>query len=374
MSTVNVFEILGLLVAFGGSMYGMWSNPKRDNRIAKIASIISASGLLIALSLNVIKLRDGKRTASAAELRRQDDVRSAFAGAPLTELDIVWTFPTASAEVKEVMQRSEMMVDTYLLQDDDLSRSAADFRSQAVSAVELTSALGPLSLCLHDGRIDFNKAYEGEDFQIAWRRFQSDSSRWNQDIGTDMRFTGMECRILLPLNTNQSACIALGHKVDDIPPKKAGFGWWEEHPGWFELVNYGFKWRVRLDEDQLQLHWNYPASSLARAVVRSEGAPLTAGLPRTFSLILKKGGCEKSEYLPLIKELKPSASPAEPSDDAWCAQSTIEIVVNGISERKHVYDVRWAGVREEHSSPNLYDGSHFLFSYSRYDCTLKEIK
>jgi hypothetical protein len=250
-----------------------------------------------------------------------------------------------------------------------------EIKAMATAAWHLEEGIIPLLTCIVDGRRDLDKLYSGENFYDAIKRHSTDSSKWVEDIGTDIHYTGPNYELLFPLNVSSNCALSLGKREDDILSSTPA-GWQEDDPSLFALTNYAFKAKAEVDGNGFRIIWTYGADSLSRAVVRPPEVSITAGLPRRFSFVIVHRRVQRYEYLTKIaagfatpKEVRPESN----AKSLWDHRSVLRVVVNGLEERKYTFDVTKAGSFDVETDRGAYDAPIPDYTYTRFDCVLRVI-
>jgi hypothetical protein len=367
-------EITVLAIAFAATVFGIWSASSRNNKTALIATLIAVAGFTAAVVLNMRKSSDAKQQSTAAEQKRQDEVRKSLAGVSLSNLEIIWSFPEAPEPIRKIIPVSNLVAESNLLSDDERDRMPYEIKSMASAAWHLESGIIPLLTCVVDGREDLDKLYEGENFDEAIKRRDTDNKKWMEGIGTNITYTGPTYELLFPLNVKLDAVLSLGKREDDVLSSTPA-GWQEDDPSLFALTNYAFKAKAELNGKGFQIRWAYGPDSLSRAVVRPPKVSVTAGLPRRFSFVVVHRKVQRYEY---EKVATAFVRPEEVKINArqkfsWPDRSVLQVVVNGLEENKYTYDVSRAGNFDVQTDRGAYDAPTPDYSYTRFDCLLRSI-
>lgn len=362
-------EIVGLVLASAGAVYGIWTQDGGNTRVPIVATVLTLAALLAVATLAIVKTLNDAREGQLAERRRQDSVLAAFAGSELANLQIVWTFATVPEQVSDMVELGRMIVDTNLLRDIELDRSPQSIRSKAMDAWHLESAVGAVLHAIDQGSVDLNNLYDGklkEAFQL-WE----DKEKWCDEMGASVSYSGPVPELIFPLNLTLNAAISLGKRQDDVAESEPRLIWQQDWPDLFEHTNYGFRAEVESHDHRLMLKWTYPHASLKRAVMGTDDARLTAGLPREFAFILVREQFNRTSHLTnVVKLFADSGSKFSAAKDAWNAASTMDVYVNGLQDPHYKYSVSHAGTHSETTHVGAYDEPTFEFEYTRFVCRL----
>jgi hypothetical protein len=369
-----ILELIILAITCAATLFGIWSDPKAKKRVAGIATAIAVAGVVAAAALSVWKSSEDKRNAVAAERKRQTDVRSILATAPLTDLEVIWILEHAPDCVREdVLKISEMIVDSRLLSDDERSRLPQETQERARAAWRLESGLMPLLACIVQDRDTLNGLYKGEDFQTAKKRYEGDSNAWIEGIGTDLNYVGPAFDVVFPLNMKSTCLLSLGDRSYDVAIKESN-AFEQDDPNLFRDINYQFTAVVEASGQGFRIRWVYGPSSLARAV-QPPSTRITAGFPDRFTFLVVNKDRAQAAYLASAEKLFATSTetPNKPVDRKWNSRSILQIIVNGLTDRKYTYDVIKVGDYDFDSDRGAYDGPERIFSYTRFDCILRTI-
>lgn len=377
MTTITILELIGIAVACAASMFGIWSDSKLDPSTATISSIIAVCGFLVSIISSIWKERDAGRKAIEAERRRQDDVRSAFASAALNDLEIVWSFANVPPEIRKICDAADMISDTNFLRSSDRDRLPQELRSRAQAAWHLENAVAAMLVAVAEGSINLVGLFEGEDIDKAIQRYRDDRSEWVDDIGTYLSYVGPVFELVFPLNMKLNVGISLGNSADDIALKPEDLVWSEDDPELFAASNFGFEAEVDdLEERGLRIRWSYGSSSLRRAVKKTADDVITGGFPRIFSFVIVHQQLQEGQ---LLKKALPLCTPNTNQTTAkegieWSIKSEMEIVINGLAERKFIFDVQKSGTYQLTEHQGAYDAPEELFKYTKFDCILRGVR
>ncbi|MHC4399754.1 MAG: hypothetical protein ACYTG0_08750 [Planctomycetota bacterium] len=369
-------EIVVLLLAFAAAIFGIWTQPERNNATATITTTVMTVGLVAAAGLAIWNSINAKREAIAAEQKRQDQLRTILSGTELTHLRIIWSFENVPEDILLIFGVGDLMVDSQLLANEDIDRLPADVESLAVDAWRFDYIAVPLIAAIDKGAVDFDAWYDGEEPTAALERFSANKDDWVEGIGSDIDYVGPNHHLVFPLNLQLNAALSLGEGSDDVVSKEPQFGWQEDIPYLFGLTNYGFKVRADTHDSGFQLTWTYGRASLLRAVERSEEDKLTAGLPARFSFVIARRPLERKEYLSRFAthfQLDETSDEAE-DENSWDRKSTIEVYVNGIKETSYTFDVTKAGTIPHYTDLGAYEEPELEHEYTRFDCTLRGLQ
>jgi hypothetical protein len=365
-----ILELVGLVLASLGALYGIWTQSNRDNKVAIVATVITAVGLIAVAALAVLKSRESLRESRVAEERRKESVQTAFAGAELTHLRIVWTFDAVPRDVIQMLELGRMIVDTELLRDDEVSRLPQEILRKATAAWHIEASLGPVLHAIESGDAALDSLYKGEPIEEAVARW-GDSSKWVEEIGSPLHYVGTLPEVLFPLNPTLNAVLSLGKRADDVVDEEPRLIWQEDYPSLFEQANYGFEATIEGMGESVNLIWSYDQGSLNRAVERPAGAKLTAGLPREFSFVLVKETVDRDEYLRKAGGLLGADKAVATSD--WNATSVLRVYVNGLESPHYKYIVTKDGTHEKRTHVGAYDDPILEFEYTRFTCRLESL-
>lgn len=368
-----VLEIVVLLLASIGAIYGIWSGAQIDKTTATISTIITLCGVGAAIGLSIWKSIDDAHKSVAADEKRTDELITTLAATELRELEIVWTLRDLPPSVLKVFDIGDLIVDTYFLRNEDIDRLPKQNRGLVAAAEHIDATLEPLVGIIASGRTDTTDLFDGEDVETAIKRYKEARDAWVQGIGTSIGYKGPNSDLLFPLNPRSTAFLSLGKIADDVVSMKPNS--WQEDTGLFARTNFGFAAQAAREGSGVKLSWTYGKASLSRASERVADAELTGGLGKTFSFLIVHKRIDRSRYVnDLTKRLgggKVSEAPANP--ETWTSRSTLEVFVNGLRNPHYIYDVINAGVYSYAPDIGAYDAPVEEFSYTRFDCRLRTL-
>jgi Fe-S cluster biogenesis protein NfuA len=300
-------------------------------------------------------------------------IASQLAASELLHLRVVWTFRNVPQPIRDVVTLGELMSDSQLYTDDDITRAPTALWRRARDGWDLGNKIEPMTVALAQGK--FTAAYyEGDEVQAAlskWRRRDIDHA-WGEDMGSALRYVGPAYQLIFPLNIAGNAALSLGNAADDpayLPPEDTN-----EVGGWLEAQgNFGFHASADLTGANVSLAWEYDEKSLKRAV-DADGYKLTAGLPLNFSFFLVHTSIAKEDYAEVITSNRYGGGQDAPAAKAWNAKSRLEVYVNGLQGPYYVYEVTHAGDGDRMLDLGGYDRPEKLYSYTRFDCRLVKIE
>lgn len=368
-------EILGLVLASLGALYGIWTQPERNNTVAIVSTIITASGVVFAAALAVWKSKQAEKDAAIAEKKRQAGIQAVLASTKLSDLEITWRFDGVPEDVLRVLTLGEMIADTELLQNDERSRLPTEVQQKAMQAWRLRSTVNPLLHVIDSGATGTKGLYKGELLTEAIRRWESDRDEWVSNIGSNISYIGPAPELIFPLNAKLNAALSLGKARDDQVEDQARFIWQEDDPSLFAETNFGFEVKVERRDTGFSMTWTYDQSSLDRAVERASNTRLVAGLPTEFSFVLVRKQLQREEYLTKVAEhfKEFDLPPRKTGSSRWDSRSVLEVYLNGLKEPHYTYVVTKAGTRSLSTNAGAYDEPLFEYDYTRFDCTLSGI-
>jgi hypothetical protein len=391
-----ILEIVVLVLACAGALYGIWSKTDLNKKIATLSTVITLAGVLAGIGLTVWKSIDAKERADLAEQRRQkesaeaearrqrealiaeqkhqNDIRTLLAATDLTDIEVIWSFARVPADVLSVLKAGELIDDTHLLSNEDIDRLPQQVRSLAINAWHLDSTVIPLIAVIQNGKFDFKVLYNGEEIQSASNRFENDHGAWVDGVGTDLGYIGPTNEIIFPLNSQMNAALSLGKKTDDPIQNEPTFGWQQDIPYLFNLTNYGFHAHAERVDAGFQISWTYHSASLARAVERRENAKLTAGFASEFSFLIVRQPIPRVDYLTKAAQ-KFRAQPAATGDvhAGWDRTSTLEIYINGLKTPHYTFDVTRAETDSHTTDLGTESDPQHDFEYTRFYCKLRRL-
>ena len=76
------FEIPILLPTCAGALYGIWTKPDLDKRVAVTSTAITVIGMVLAVGLSIRKTANGRKESQLAEQRRQIDLLTTLRAGP----------------------------------------------------------------------------------------------------------------------------------------------------------------------------------------------------------------------------------------------------------------------------------------------------
>jgi hypothetical protein len=369
-------ELLALCLAAAGALYGIWTKPDVDRKVAISSSAITGLGLLAATTAAIWKSHRAKKSAALAEARRKSEIQAILGGSELSRLEIVWSFERVPTEVLQILSLGAAIVDTRLLQNDERSRAPQAIRERASRAWHLESTVGPLLHAIDTGTFD-PSLYQGEPVAEALARWGArDSPAWRDQIGSRIRYVGSVPELLLPLNAQLNAALSLGKREDDRESAGPRYGWDEDDPALFAETNFAFEVEATAEGRDLRLSWRYGPGSLQRAVVREAGAKLAASLPAAFTLLLVSKELECEDYLALGGREFASTRDAPSRNEhraEWNTHSRLEICVNGLQEPHYTYAVTKLETDTCTTDQGAYDGPTLEFLFTPFDCRLESV-
>ena len=371
-------EIPILLLTCAGALYGIWSKPDLDWNVAIISTAITVLGMLLALSLAIWKTANGRKASLLAEQRRQIDLLTTLTAAELNDVQIVWSFPSAPEAVLKMFLLGDLMVDSQVLSDDEVSRLPTDVLSTITSAWHLDDSVFPLLAAVTIGDVDLKQLYKGEDLHNAIRRWEGvndPNSDWVDNIGSDIRYVGPTYDFLFPLNPRSNAVLALGKRADDVMLAEPTLGWQEDYPSLFDETNYGFRATVENADGGISFTWRYDRAALLRAVARPASPAISAGFPKRFSFFVVHTPVSKSDYLNKLSAIGESKEPSKTSSRElnWNDASTLKIYVNGLDAPHYTLDVTRIGTFEYAPHRGAYDAPEVEFEYTEFLCILRSL-
>jgi hypothetical protein len=328
----------------------------------------------------------GSRTCTSAaplpaprpDQRLDDLIRVQFASAPLTGLEVVWTFNAVPPPVLDGVDIGNAMIDTDLLRDDEVSRLPARILQDVRAGLTLNDKLPALLAAVVDGW-DEKALYSGEPVATALARWRgkAGSDAWSENIGTDLDYIGPRYQLILPLNLQRNAAISLGLVADDprygADETNALF---EDLPSLKGLTNFAFSADARRKAGSLVFTWKYGPESLDRAAERGRGVTLTAGFPEHFTFIVPRAQLSKGGYVDAVTRdlTETSFETAPASRGQWSKKSTLEIYVNGVTGPHYLYDVLLEGDYGYAPDRGAYDAPETLYSYVAFEARLRRIE
>lgn len=371
-------EIPILLLTCAGALYGIWSKKDLNRNVAITSTAITVLGMLLALVLAIWKTVDGRKASLLAEQRRQIDLLTTLTAAELNDVEIVWSFTSAPKAVLEMLTLGDLMVDSQVLSDDEVSRLPTDVLSTITSAWHLDHAVFPLVAAVAVGDVDLDTLYEGEDPQSAIRRWEGvndSNSDWVDNIGSDIRYVGPTYDLLFPLNPRSNAVLALGKRADDVASAEPTLVWHEDYPSLFDETNYGFRATVKMAEGGITFAWRYDRTALLRAVARPASTAILAGFPKRFSFFVVHSSVSKDDYLGKLPETREFKEPSKTYSHAinWNEASTLKIYVNGLETPHYTYDVTRIGTFGYAPNRGAYDAPEVEFEYTEFLCILRSL-
>lgn len=372
-------EIPILLLTCAGALYGIWSKPDLNRNVAITSTAITVLGMLLALSLAIWKTVDGRKASMLAEQRRQIDLLTTLTAAELHDVQIVWSFTSAPKAVLEMVTLGDLMVDSQVLSDDEVSRLPTDVLSTITSAWHLDHAVFPLVAAVTVGDVDLEKIYEGEDPHSAIRRWEGvndPNSDWVDNIGSDIRYVGPTYDLLFPLNPRSNAVVALGKRADDVASAEPTLVWHEDYPSLFDGTNYGFRATVEKADGGITFAWRYDRAALLRAVAPPASTTISAGFPKQFSFFVIHSPVSKKDYLRKLPETRASKEPSKTSSHVlnWNDASTLTIYVNGLEAPHYTFDVTRIGTFGYAPNLGAYDAPEVEFEYTEFLCILRSLR
>jgi hypothetical protein len=368
-------EIPILLLTCAGALYGIWTKSDLDMRIAVTSTAITVIGMLLAVGLSIKKTANGRKESQLAEQRRQIDLLTTLTAAELTDVEIVWSFTNVPKAVLDMVTIGDLMVDSQVLANDDVSRLPTEVLSTITSAWHLDHAVFPLLYAVAAGGVALDALYEGEDPQSAIMRYEGvndPDSAWVNNIGSDISYVGPTYDLLFPLNARSNAVLALGKREDDVASAESTLVWHDDYPSLFDRTNYGFSATVKETDGGIAFAWHYDRAALLRAVARPESIVMSAGFPKRFSFFVIHSSLDKKDYLRKLPETRVFSEPSSSSSQrsGWNETSTLKICVNGLETPHYTFDV--ARIATFEYAPNLgaYDAPEVEFQYTEFLCTL----
>jgi hypothetical protein len=371
-------EIPILLLTCAGALYGIWTKPDLNRKVAITSTAITVLGMLLAVGLAIWKTVNGRKASLVAEQRRQIDLLTTLTAAELNDVEIVWSFKSAPKAVLDMLKLGDLMVDSQVLSDDEVSRLPTDVLSTIKSAWHLENAVFPLVAAVAADDVDLDTLYEGEAPYGAIRRWEGvnePKSDWVDNLGSNVRYVGPTYDLLFPLNPRSNAVLALGKRADDVASAEPTLVWHEDYPSLFDETNYGFRATVQEVNGGIALAWQYDRASLLRAVVRPASTAISAGFPKRFSLFVVHSTVSKNDYLRKLPETpafrEPSKRPSQPLK--WNDASTLKIYINGLETPHYTFDVTRIGTFGYAPDRGAYDAPEVEFEYTEFLCILRDL-
>lgn len=384
-----ILEIFILALTCGGALYGIWSKADLNKVVAIISTAFTVCGVMAGVGLSVWKAAEAEKRAEweaaeaakravVAEQKRTNDLRTVLASTDLADLKVVWSFAKVPKKVGDVLTLGELIVDSHLLRDDELSRAPREVSSVVAAAWHLSNTITPLIFTIERGDADLKSMYEGEEPASAikrWLNKDDEDSDWVDDVGSRISYIGPSYAIMFPLNPQANAVLSLGNSSDDVALSSPRLPWQEDMPDYFRISNYGFQAEAERASEGLTITWAYDAASLRRAVVRGDTTKLTAGLPDRFSFIIVHGELKRADYLrKVLKQLQnATALPTSAKPSAWNETSKLEVFVNGLKDPHYTFDVVRAGTFSYAPDRGAYDAPEVEYKYTRFDCVLSAL-
>ena len=364
-------EIPILLVTCAGALYGIWTKPDLNKSVAIASTAITVLGMLLALGLAIWKTLAGRKASQLAEQRRQIDLLTTLTAAELNDVEIVWSFTGAPKSVLEMVTLGDLMVDSRVLSDDEVSRLPTDVLMTITSAWHLDDAVFPLMAAVAVGDVDLSRLYEGESPHSAidrWEAVNDPNSDWVDNIGSDITYVGPTYDLLFPLNPRSNAVLALGKRADDVASPEPTLIWHEDYPSLFDETNYGFHATVETFDNEIKFVWRYDRAALLRAVARPTSTTISAGFPRRFSFFVVHSPLSKDDYLRKLPNGRASNASNELTEQArnWNETSTLKILVNGLETPHYTFDVTRLGTFVYAPNRGAYDAPEVEFEYTEF--------